>query len=125
MARNQMLPLRVSGFIREHKLVGKNELLVVGVSGGPDSVCLLHVLAGLRRNLGLKLHIAHLNHMLRGAESDADAEYVAALARKLRIPVTIEARDVRAYRTERRLSLEEAAREVRYAFFSDVAGSLV
>jgi tRNA(Ile)-lysidine synthase len=124
MARNQMLPQRVSGFIREHERVGENELLLVGVSGGPDSVCLLHVLAGLRRSLGLKLHIAHLNHMLRGAESDADAEYVAVLARKLRIPATIEARDVRAYRKKHRLSLEEAAREVRYAFFSEAARSL-
>ena len=124
MARNQLLAQRVSRFIREHELVGRNELLLVGVSGGPDSVCLLHILSGLRRTLGLKLHIAHLNHMLRGAESDADAKYVSALARKLRIPATIESRDVKAYRTEHRLSLEEAAREVRYAFFAGVACSL-
>ncbi len=124
MARNQMLPQRVSGFIREHELAGENEPVLVGVSGGPDSVCLIHILAGLKRTLGLKLHIAHLNHMLRGAESDADAEYVSALARKLRIPATVEARDVKAYQKKHRLSLEEAAREVRYAFFDEVARSL-
>ncbi|MBM3156996.1 MAG: tRNA lysidine(34) synthetase TilS [Chloroflexi bacterium] len=124
MALNQLLPQRVSKLIREQKLAWRNEHLLVGVSGGPDSVCLVHVLAGLRRNLDLKLHIVHLNHMLRGAESDADSKYVSALARKLRIPATIEARDVKAYQKKHRLSLEEAAREVRYTFFAEVALSL-
>ena len=124
MSRQQPLPRRVLRFIREHNLVRENELLVVGVSGGPDSVCLLHVLASLRSTLGIKLHIAHLNHMLRGAESDGDADYVSALAHKLGIPATIERRDVKAYQKKHRLSVEEAAREVRYAFFSEVACSL-
>jgi tRNA(Ile)-lysidine synthase len=124
MGRQQPLPRRVLRFIREHNLVRGNELLVVGVSGGPDSVCLIHILASLSGTLGIKLHIAHLNHLLRGAESDADAEYVSSLARELGIPATIERRDVKAYRKEHKLSLEEAAREVRYAFFSEVACSL-
>jgi len=124
MSRRKPLPQRVLQFVRERELVGKKETLLVGVSGGPDSVCLLHVLASLREDLGVKLHVAHLDHALRGAESDADAEYVRSLARKLRILATIERRDVKAYRKEYRLSLEEAAREVRYAFFSEVARSL-
>jgi tRNA(Ile)-lysidine synthase len=124
MSRQQPLSRRVLQFIRRHSLVRENELLLVGVSGGPDSVCLLHVLGGLRSTLGLKLHIAHLNHMLRDAESDADADYVAALSHKLDIPATIERRGVKAYQKKNRLSGEEAAREVRYAFFSEVACSL-
>jgi len=124
MSRQQPLPRRVLRFIQGHNLVKGNELLVVGVSGGPDSVCLLHVLANLSNTLGIKLHVAHLNHMLRGAESDADADYVSALAHKLGIPATIERRDVKAYQRKHRLSVEEAAREVRYAFFSEVACSL-
>jgi tRNA(Ile)-lysidine synthase len=124
MRRQQPLPRRVLRFIRERDLVRANEPLVVGVSGGPDSVCLLHILSGLKGTLGTKLHIAHLNHLLRGAESDADAEYVSSLAHELEIPATIERRDVKAYQQEHRLSLEEAAREVRYAFFSEVARSL-
>jgi tRNA(Ile)-lysidine synthase len=95
--------------------------LVVAVSGGADSVCLLHVLLQLRDKLGLDLHVAHLNHGLRGAEADADAEHVSHLARKLGIAATIEARDVKAYQAASRTSLEEAAREVRYAFFAEVA----
>ncbi len=124
MGRQQPLPRRVLRFIREHNLVRENELLLVGVSGGPDSVCLVHILAGLKKTLGIKLHIAHLNHMLRGAESDADADYVSSLAHELDIPATIERREVKSYQKEYRLSLEEAAREVRYAFFSEVAHSL-
>ncbi len=124
MRRQQPLPKRVLRFIQEHGLVTVNEPLIVGVSGGPDSVCLLHILAGLRRTLGIKLHVAHLNHLLRGAESDADAEYVSRIAHDLGIAATIERRDVKAYQREHRLSLEEAAREVRYAFYSQVAASL-
>ncbi len=94
---------------------------MIAVSGGPDSVCLLYILAELRKALGLDLHIAHLNHELRGKDSDADARYVAGLARRLKIPATIESRDVKARRKERGLSVEEAAREVRYDFLSQVA----
>ena len=124
MSRQQPLPQRVLRFIRGHNLVRENELLMVGVSGGPDSVCLLHILAELRNTLGIELHIVHLNHMLRGSESDADADYVSALARKLEIPATIERREVKAHQKKYGLSLEEAAREVRYAFLSEVACSL-
>ena len=98
--------------------------MVVGVSGGPDSVCLLHVLNNLHAELNFSLHVAHLNHQLRGKESEADARYVAGLARKLQLPATIESGDVKAYRVKHRLSLEEAARDVRYAFFADVVGSI-
>jgi len=95
--------------------------VVVGVSGGADSVCLLHVLAKWRKRLGIKLHIAHLNHQLRGAESEADAEYMSNLADSLGIPSTIDREDVAAYRAERNCSIEEAARELRYDFLARVA----
>ncbi len=95
--------------------------MLVAVSGGPDSVCLLNVLAGLREELYIELHVAHLNHRLRGDDADADAEYVADLSRRLGIPATVESRDVQAYRSKHRTSLEEAAREVRYTFLAQVA----
>lgn len=114
---------RVLGFIQEHRLVADGTL-VVAVSGGADSVCLLHILANLRKELKLELHIAHLNHQLRGADSDGDAEYVAGLARRLKITATIEKRDVKSYQKEQRLSLEEAAREVRYRFLAELAKSI-
>jgi tRNA(Ile)-lysidine synthase len=111
---------KVLDYIRARKLVSRSEKIVVAVSGGPDSVCLLYILAELREELSISLHIAHLDHRLRGNESAADAAYVAGLARRLRLPATIASRDVKAYRQERRLSLEEAAREVRYSFLAQV-----
>ncbi len=120
----ESLEQRVLHFIQEHNLISSGEKLVVAVSGGPDSVCLLHVLLGLKKELSLELHVAHLDHGLRGAESAADAAYVARLCRRLHIPATIEERDVKAYKTEHRLSLEEAAREVRYAFLAEVSAAV-
>jgi tRNA(Ile)-lysidine synthase len=105
----------------ERRLISQGDKVVVGVSGGPDSVCLLHILNDLRDKLGFFLHITHLDHQLRGKDSEADARYVAGLAKKLCLPVTIESRDVKTYRDKQKVSLEEAAREVRYDFFAEVA----
>ncbi len=118
------LEQRVLDFIRQHQLVPGDRKLLVAVSGGPDSVCLLHTLVNLQKELKVKLHLAHLNHQLRGAESEADADYVADLALKLGIPATIERREVKGYQARERLSLEEAAREVRYSFLAEVAKSI-
>jgi tRNA(Ile)-lysidine synthase len=115
------LESKVLDLIQRYSLIPRKEPVVVGVSGGADSVCLLHVLAEWRRRLGTKLHVAHLDHEIRGVESQADAEYVSNLAGSLGIPITIDRQDVAAYRTERKCSLEEAARELRYAFFARVA----
>ena len=118
------LEQRVKDFIREHNLVASGQCLLVAVSGGPDSVCLLQVLLRLKDELGIRLHVAHLDHQLRGAESEADANYVAHLTERLGVPVTIDRRDVRAYKARRRISLEEAAREVRYRFLADTAAAI-
>ncbi len=109
------------GFIQASKLVGEGARIIVAVSGGPDSVCLLHVLYNLSSELGINLHVAHLDHGLRGTEAAADAEYVSGMAREFGLPATIEKRDVPAFRSEKHLTLEEASREVRYAFLAMVA----
>jgi tRNA(Ile)-lysidine synthase len=124
MGENQNpLEQRVLDFIQSHRLVSGRKL-VLAVSGGADSVCLLHILVKLQEKLKVKLHIAHLNHHLRGAESEADAKYVSDLARQLGIPATIEGREVKNYQAEHHLSLEEAAREVRYGFLAEVAKTI-
>jgi len=102
-------------------LIQPGEGIVVGVSGGADSVCLLHILAKWQNEFDIKLHAAHLNHQLRGAESDADAEYVANLAASLDVPVIVGKRDVADYSSERNCSIEEAARDLRYNFLAKVA----
>jgi len=115
------LELKVKDFIQRNRLVLCGQVVVVGVSGGADSVCLVNVLANWQKALDIKLHIAHLNHQLRGDESESDAEYVFSLASNLGIPASIGKYDVAAYRTERNCSVEEAARELRYDFLSGVA----
>lgn len=119
-SKEKTLEQRVVNFIQEHNLFSAGDKLVVAVSGGADSVCLLHILARWRKEPGVELHVAHLNHQLRGAESDSDASYVSDLAHKLGVPATIERRDVAVYRDQKGGSLEEAAREVRYSFLAEV-----
>jgi tRNA(Ile)-lysidine synthase len=118
------LEYRVIQFIQKNSLFSAGKTLLVAVSGGADSVCLLHILAQRQTELGIKLHVAHLNHKLRGDESEEDAWYVADLTYKLDIPITMDTRDVAAYRDQKRCSLEEAAREVRYSFLAEVARSI-
>jgi tRNA(Ile)-lysidine synthase len=107
--------------IREGTLLRSGGTVVAAVSGGADSLCLLHVLVRLSDRLHVRLHVAHLDHMLRGAASRDDAAFVAATAQSLGLPCTVEARDVAAWKRERKCSLEEAAREVRYRFLHEVA----
>ena len=83
-----LLP-QVRRTIRRYDLLRDGMALVVGVSGGPDSLCLLHLLSRLAPEMGLRLHVAHLNHGLRGAEADADADFVAEFAAGLGLPCTV------------------------------------
>ena len=108
---------------RRWRLFDGARAAVVAVSGGPDSVCLLDLLALMRErgDLTLSLHAAHLNHRLRGAESDADEAFVRELCNARGLPLTVETCDVNAVRADRGGSLEEAAREERYAFLSEAA----
>ncbi|MGE5620045.1 MAG: tRNA lysidine(34) synthetase TilS [Sphingomonadaceae bacterium] len=95
--------------------------VVVAVSGGQDSLCMLDVLRRLRGELRIDLHVAHLNHMFRGAQSEAEAEYVRDLSREWSLPVTVGAIDVPAYRSRNRLAKQVAARYARYQFLAAVA----
>ena len=112
---------KVRQTIDRYELLAPGETVVVGVSGGPDSLCLLHILRRLSGEYDLKLHVAHLNHMIRGEEADADAAFVAELAKEWGLPATIEACDVPCLAREKKLALEEAARQARYGFLAQVA----
>jgi tRNA(Ile)-lysidine synthase len=111
----------VAALIRETEALRVGDPVVVAVSGGADSLCLLHALHRLSSNLSLSLHVAHLNHLLRGAAADDDAAFVASHAASLGLSFTVDSRDVAAYARTRGVSLEEAAREVRYSFLREVA----
>ena len=94
--------------------------MLVGVSGGPDSMALLHLLGRLAPDLKIRLGVAHLNHCLRGAPADRDAELVRQAAQELNCPVHITRCQVIKVKKKLGLSLEEAARRVRYAFFRKI-----
>ncbi|MEI6128297.1 MAG: tRNA lysidine(34) synthetase TilS [Pseudomonadota bacterium] len=106
--------------IKKYKMISPGDHIVVGVSGGADSVSLLYILHALQDRLNLRLTVAHLDHMLRGEEAKREAAFVKGLAATLGVTCALEARDVQAFKKERGLSLQEAAREVRYEFLQDV-----
>ena len=118
------LDRRVLRFIKQHNLMMAGNKAIIAVSGGPDSVCLLHILSLLQEEIGVQIHVAHLDHMLRGEDSRADAEYVRQLCEAFSIPVTLQSRDVQSYQSQQHLSLEEAARYLRYEFLSQVAQAI-
>lgn len=109
-------------FCRKHNLLAEKEKIVVGVSGGADSLALLHLLNRLRPELDLSLIVAHLNHQLRGAEAAADEAFVRATAAAWDLPLVVESRDVARLARQSRQSIEEAARQARYAFLWQTAG---
>ncbi len=106
--------------IADYKMVVSGNAVLVGVSGGPDSVALLHILQNLTSEYGLRLAVAHLNHGLR-KEADDEANFVATLSAGLGLACYIKKEDVFRFRHLSRLSLEEAARMRRYAFYGDIA----
>lgn len=99
----------------------RDEVIVVGVSGGADSLALLHALSGLRDHLNIRLHAATLDHGLRGEQGAKDAQYVAETAKDWGIPYTVGREDVKTQAASWGIGIEAAARRVRYAFLASVA----
>ncbi|MFC1632133.1 tRNA lysidine(34) synthetase TilS [Candidatus Omnitrophota bacterium] len=116
-----MLLDQVKLTIQEFNLLEPGEKVVVGVSGGADSVALLQLLDKLKKPWRLKLHIAHLNHLLRPGEAERDSNFVAGLAKKMKLPITCAAIDVKDFAKSAKLSIEEAARNLRYDFLVNLA----
>ncbi len=113
---------RFSQELRSTRLISPNDLVVVGVSAGSDSMALLHLMLRLNQldEWNLKLHIAHLNHGLRGADADADAAFVQAAADSHSLPCTIEQKDIAKLADAESPGVEEISRRERYAFFERV-----
>lgn len=107
--------------ITKYKLISPGKKMVAAVSGGPDSVAMLHVILELTKGWGVAVHVAHLNHMFRGAQSDEEADFVQQLAGSWGLPCALEKHDVPAYIRQTGYSPEEAARNVRYRFLRSLA----
>jgi len=118
---------KIATYIDQHRLFPESGTIIVAVSGGADSLCLLHVLNRLcgsrpeARYPAVRLHVAHLNHKLRGEASYQDAAFIVQLADSWGLPVTIGEIDVPALARQEGRSLEDAARTARYRFLRDVA----
>jgi tRNA(Ile)-lysidine synthase len=107
--------------IHDEELVDLGDRVLVGLSGGVDSSTLFFVLDSLKNVLSLDLAIAHVNHQLRGAESERDEAFVRGLARKAGVPYHLLCEDVKAHARKAGVSIQHAGRDVRYAFFSRLA----
>ncbi|MGD0957873.1 MAG: tRNA lysidine(34) synthetase TilS [Candidatus Acidiferrales bacterium] len=106
--------------IQGMRMLAPGDRMGVAVSGGGDSVALLRMLESLRDALGITLVVVHFDHGLRGAESEADAQFVAELARERGLELILECADVAAAAASHKWNLEEAARRLRYAFFERI-----
>lgn len=120
----RQLQQKVLNAIRANRLTDPGDVVVVGVSGGPDSVCLLHILHALSEHLGIKLHAIHINHMLRPEEAPIDEAYTAALCKRMEIPLLTVHVDIASMAKKLGMSVEEAGREARYREFEKVAGEI-
>ncbi len=109
-------------FIQQNELIKQNEKLVVGVSGGADSVCLLSLLCKLREEMSLNLTVVHINHSIR-SEALEDALFVESLCEKYGIPFVLKTYPVNDLAKKWNMSSEEAGRKVRYEAFSSVLGN--
>lgn len=116
-----MLLRRVRGTIEKHGMLKKGDTVILAVSGGVDSVALLHVMNSLKSIYKVTLHVAHLEHGIRGEESIGDMKFVEKLCDELSVPLSTRSADVPDLARSRGLSLEAVARKVRYAFLEELA----
>lgn len=114
----------VRNTVSRHRMLSTGDNVLVAVSGGPDSVALLHALWVLREELGISLSVAHLNHGIRGEQADSEADFVQSLAARLELQAVVEKVDLHAVKEEMGLSMQEAARKVRYDFLRRTARAL-
>ncbi len=112
---------KVLVFIAGEKLIERNDKILVGFSGGADSVFLLSFLKKYQKKFNLSLVAVHLNHSLRGKEADEDEFFCSKFCAELNVPLVIKKKNVKAFAKKNKLSLEEAGREIRYSFFAEIA----
>jgi len=110
--------------IKQKNIIKPHDCLVVGLSGGPDSVCLLHALSQLKESMALTIYAAHLNHNLRGMDANQDAGFAMVFSKKLGIHCIVKSEDVEAVARKDKLSIEAAGRQCRYRFLEEVADKI-
>ena len=115
-----MLKEEVLKTIKTYNLIEKNDKVVIGVSGGPDSICLLHLLYSIKKELEFEIVVAHINHQIRKV-ADSETEYVKDFCKNLGIECFVKKENITELAKKQKKGTEEAGRQVRYDFFEDVA----
>jgi len=124
MTKWQMIEKKAIEYIKEHQLLKNGSHVVLGLSGGADSVCLFFILLAWKKEHDITLTAAHVHHGIR-KEADADVAYVTSLCEKYDIPCLVQYEDVPAYAKANGLTEEEAGRTLRYRFFEKIANRSV
>ena len=115
-----MLKEEVLKTIKTYNLIEKNDKVVIGVSGGPDSICLLHLLYSIKKELEFEIVVAHINHQIRKV-ADSETEYVKDFCKNLGIECFVKKENILELAKEQKKGTEEVGRQVRYDFFEEVA----
>ncbi|HEX8974813.1 MAG TPA: tRNA lysidine(34) synthetase TilS [Patescibacteria group bacterium] len=110
----------IQNYAFQNDLWQNGSKIIIGVSGGPDSTCLLSVLASLKEKYAFELHIAHVNYRLRGKDSDGDEKFVKELAKKYGIKVSV----LKPKKASYKGNLENSLRDIRYGFFEKLRQEL-
>lgn len=111
---------KVLSYIKDNNLIEPGDKILIALSGGPDSICLLNILFELKDKLDIDIGAAHLNHLLRGEDAFKDEEYVINICKEMNIPCFIRRVDINKYSKEQKLSSEMAGRIARYDFFEEI-----
>ena len=114
-----MLKEKVINTIKKYNLIDTADKIVIGVSGGPDSMCLLHILNEIKNEFGFEIVVAHINHMIR-EEADEETKYVEEYCKKINVDCYVKKVNVVEKSNEEKIGTEEAGRKVRYDFFEEI-----
>lgn len=109
--------------IKKYNLIDENDKIILGVSGGPDSLFMLNILNNLKEKLNIELVVVHINHMIR-EEADSEEEFVKEFCQKLNIPFYSKRIEVEKYANNNKIGLEEAGRKIRYEFFEEICSQV-
>ncbi len=115
---------KVLDIIKRYDLIEDKDNILVGLSGGPDSMALLFVLLEIREDIDFNIFIAHVNHGVRGEEALEDEKFVEGIAKELNLPYFSKTVNMNEYAKENKMSSEEAGRELRYKFFREVLSKI-
>lgn len=115
-----MLEDKVIKTIKKYNMIESGDKVVIGVSGGPDSMTLLNILNNLVENLNIKIYVAHINHMIR-EEADEETEYVKEFCKKIGVEFFAKKINVEEEAKKQKIGTEEAGRNIRYEFFNEIA----